>query len=311
SSTTTYIDSGLTPGETYYYRITGVDSGISDTYMLEGNYSIEASAQPQSPVEVKIIVDIGNASNNVLIRGDFNSWSWTDELSQEADGRWSCTELVQPNVSYEYKIVMNDNHEENVEYELSYYDTSSADSIYVIGLKEDWNRPGSNRMRKLTGTDTWVIYFTSLKADDDYKFYINGADEPGDNRTIVNSSNGDNRKLMVTGVDTIYIDWSGHGNPPGSLSALGSGDTSIKLTIGTQSSSDDGMDSYYWKIYRSPASDSGYVLRDTIPSSTTTYIDSGLTPGETYYYRITGVDSGISDTYMLEGNYSIEASAQP
>jgi len=171
SSSTSFTDSNLTAGIRYYYRITGVDSGISDTWTFEGNYSAEASAVPSLPVDVKIIADMGFNPSSVNITGSFNSWSLDKPLTKQADGRWSCTVTVQPYVNYDYKLIANGSvYEENAEYKLEYYDTTgTAANIYVSGLMNNWSTT-TDRMRKIAGTDTWVAYLKGVNDGQTYKF---------------------------------------------------------------------------------------------------------------------------------------------
>jgi len=144
-----------------------------------------------------------------------------------------------------------------------------------------------------------------------YKFYINGEYETCAVRTVVNSPNGANRKLYVTTADTIFIDWSGAPNPPSSLTASGISDTCIQLNFGAASNASDGKDSFYYKIYRRNETDSQYIYKYTTPVISAYFIDSGLSSGVMYYYRVTCVDSGNTDTNMLEGNLSSSANAAP
>ncbi|MBU6410931.1 MAG: fibronectin type III domain-containing protein, partial [Verrucomicrobia bacterium] len=73
----------------------------------------------------------------------------------------------------------------------------------------------------------------------------------------------------------------------------------IKLSW-TQSSSPNIVSD---KVYRATVSGGPYTLVTTL-SATTSYTDSGLSKGTTYYYVVTAVNSG-----NLESPYSNEASA--
>lgn len=78
---------------------------------------------------------------------------------------------------------------------------------------------------------------------------------------------------------------------PGSFKAARSGYNSIKLTWTKVS----GADGYY--IYRYNSSKKGYYLYKTITSGkTTSYTNTGLTTGKTYYYKIKAYAKGNNGT---------------
>lgn len=50
------------------------------------------------------------------------------------------------------------------------------------------------------------------------------------------------------------------------------------------------LDLVRYRIYRSMSRNSGFVQYDSVPAGDTTYVDTGLSPGTLYYYRIAAVD---------------------
>ncbi|HKS36160.1 MAG TPA: galactose oxidase-like domain-containing protein [Verrucomicrobiae bacterium] len=88
-------------------------------------------------------------------------------------------------------------------------------------------------------------------------------------------------------------------NPPTSLTASPSGKRKINLNW-IQSVSPGITQN---KVYRSTTAGGPYTVRATL-AATTSYQDTGLTSGTTYYYRLTAVNGGG------ESNFSNEASAR-
>ncbi|MBP7653961.1 hypothetical protein KA977_11100 [Candidatus Dependentiae bacterium] len=303
-NTNVYVHSGLNNDSLYFYYIY-VEDGSGNT----GRFSELKYGRPLNMSTALIIADIGFDADTVEIGGDFNEWNYNNQLLKLSDGRWGCALSIASSVEYGYKLRVNRLiYEENAEHEFLYYDsTHSADSIYFRGEINSWELSDSYRLRKIEETDTWVIWLKGITDGMQYKFFIDGAWEPDPNRTVSNSSNSINRKLYLETSDTIEIDWSGRPNPPLNYNVYGYSDTSVLITFNANSDS-DGFDSYIWKIYRTTERDSGYECKYTISSYDTFFIDSGLLPLTTYYYRITGMDSGIDSDWKLEGNFGTEDS---
>lgn len=91
---------------------------------------------------------------------------------------------------------------------------------------------------------------------------------------------------------------------PSGLKAV-AGDT--KVTLSWTANTETDLAGY--NVYRSAFSGSGYTKVNTgglVSKATTSYIDTGLTNGTTYYYVITAVNSS-----SLESSYSSQVSATP
>lgn len=87
-------------------------------------------------------------------------------------------------------------------------------------------------------------------------------------------------------------------NSPVSVSLTGTGVAPIQHSVDLSwvGSASSGVVGYY--IYRSTNPGSGYVRLNTSPAPTTTYTDSTVTSGLTYYYVVTAVDgSGDESSY--------------
>nr|HPN31598.1 hypothetical protein [bacterium] len=298
--TNVFIHSGLNIDSIYMYY-----AFIRDGSGHFSRFSELKSAKPLNMSIATIIADIGFNADTVELTGDFNNYSMT-KLS---DGRWGAAISAASYVEYEYKLRVNGSiMEEDAEYEFLYYDTTHlADSIFLRGVFNSWELQDSYMLRKIDGTDTWGIWLTGITDGMQYKYYINGEWEPDPNRSAANSTNGANRKIYLTTPDTFEIDWSGRANPPAFDVQPVSSD-SIIIYFSSQSNSDF-YDSFYWKIYRSFERDSGYELKYSASAFDSYFIDSGLEPFTTYYYRISGADSGVSAENMKEGNLSVSDSA--
>jgi hypothetical protein len=99
--------------------------------------------------------------------------------------------------------------------------------------------------------------------------------------------------INSTGTITVYIDIIMDITPKGLEVKLGEEEGSLRLIW------DPYIDSNLkgYNIYRSQEKDWGYELVNTQgPVMNTTYLDTGLTPGITYYYRITWLDNSDNES---------------
>ena len=92
-----------------------------------------------------------------------------------------------------------------------------------------------------------------------------------------------------------------HFSPSGLTAAVNLSSSGISLNWNTSTSNAVTLSKYY--IYRSTSSGSGYTKIGEVNAGTTTYLDTSVTGGNTYYYVITDVDtSGVESPYSKEVN---------
>lgn len=83
--------------------------------------------------------------------------------------------------------------------------------------------------------------------------------------------------------------------PPSGLSATAVSTTQIDLAWTDNSSDEDG-----WTIERSTTSGSGYAVIDEAAANETTYSDTGLSSGTTYYYRVASSNAVGQSSWTTE-----------
>jgi hypothetical protein len=88
---------------------------------------------------------------------------------------------------------------------------------------------------------------------------------------------------------------------PTGLTAATAGNT---IVLDWNDNSESDLFGYY--IYRSTTSGSGYKKLEYWPTAASTYTDTGVTGGITYYYKVTALDTSCN-----ESGYSTQVSATP
>ena len=150
---------------------------------------------------------------------------------------------------------------------------------------------------KLTSGDSWTAeemttLITNLKANTDYYY---------DYRI----------KLTAIGLDhfTIFSPITGSDStPPSAPTGLSGSATSSAVTLDWNDNSEGDLLEY--EIYRStttpvPLEDANQVNTSAVTSST--FTDSTVTAGTTYYYAITAVDTSHNESTSLEANVAVPA----
>ncbi|MDQ7007969.1 MAG: fibronectin type III domain-containing protein, partial [Acidobacteriota bacterium] len=315
SGTTSYIDSGLETGETYYYRIASVDTRSSGE--TEGRYSSRLEGVPVPPVDVTFVVDMsGIFPDTVYIAGPFNGFSpgANDVLSDMGGGRWGIVKSVAVGSLFEYKFLYEKGgsgqvwEDGKLEQLVEYYEGGSTlpYKVTVAGDFNGWDGANGVLMRQVD-TRLWVVEvptgyerYAGTPKDQGYKFLLegqwtDGGNLTGDRSVIVRSDGSMAHGWTVSGGETVVVDWGGYPDPVTGLS-VSPGDTSGKLDLSwSLPASGEQGDIVGYRIYRSTDSrDTGYEAVATVGAGVTTYSDSGLEIGETYYYRIASVDTGMS-----------------
>ncbi|HPN31859.1 MAG TPA: carbohydrate-binding module family 20 domain-containing protein, partial [bacterium] len=300
---TSYIDENLNINDTYYYRMTSVDTG---SIVQEGFWSSIVSLKTQTPVPVIFNVKInGEKTDTVSWVSSANGYNpYQDIMLQSGNNEWTITKYLQPAVVYEYKYVINNNlYEEDAKYTFEYFDTSaSAQKVQVAGGFNGWDKTNNAPLlRKISGTDTWITEMSGIQDNTEYKFVIDGNWESiaGNRKTGLS---GSNRKVYISGNNNIFYDnWCNLSNPPENISAIPIDESSVKINFNASNAADIRKTGYY-KLYRTISPDNIlYQFIKAFAVSDTQYIDNNLINGATYYYRFTAVETGAEQT---EGYFS-------
>jgi titin len=93
---------------------------------------------------------------------------------------------------------------------------------------------------------------------------------------------------------------------PATLTATAASATQINLTWPDASGNETGF-----QIERSPTSQQGFALIQTVAANTTTYADAGITEGTLYYYRVRAINDTGSSAYTPEASATTLSLTQP
>jgi len=235
---TSYFDSGLINGTTYYYAITAVDTAGG-----ESDRTGESSVVPASLIKVAFRVDMRGQTGVTIVRiaGDLFTPPWSatsNSLSNLGNGIWGETFYLPINALLKYKYVFNGTSWEN-------------------------DFPTSSRKREIT--------------------------------------------IVIHADSTMYVNniWNVNGDPaPVSPPGLVATATSQRVDLRWSTNSTE-YDITNYLVYRSLTSGSSYELVSTLGRETS-YIDTSVTNGTTYYYVVRARD----EAGQL-GNSSNEVFATP
>ncbi len=171
------------------------------------------------------------------------------------------------------------------------YTASDANGIknVILWYKKDtdiWTNYGDF-------TSSPILFDSSITGGDGiYQFYTIAIDIYGNEESVPAGND------TWTVVDTIPPE------KPTGLTVNISGRNGDALMLNWNANTEGDVAGY--NIYRSTTSGSGYIQINTELISGTSFQDTGLTPGTTYYYVITAFDNALS-----ESDYSIEAFGIP
>ncbi len=149
-------------------------------------------------------------------------------------------------------------------------------------------------------TDTIIEFKRALDTGDRYDFPIGPGTTTGLAWAYTVSSRDDDLTSThdSTGVLTSYTFKAVPAAPQNLQASKVSG--KLQVDLSWTAPTDDGGDPITeYRIYRSTTSGSGYSLLTTVPSSQTTYSDTSVNAGNTYYYMVAAVNSlgtGLNST---------------
>ncbi|MFC2004634.1 fibronectin type III domain-containing protein, partial [Chloroflexota bacterium] len=320
-STSNYTDTGLSNNTTYYYVVTAVDN-----LSAESDYSNEDSVVPNiaPAAPTGLIATAGDEQVSLnwndnseadldgynIFRG-LSSGNYTKIESLWATSNYTDTGLTN-DITYYYAVTAVD----NVTAESDYSDEATATPgdpppaaptglVATPGDKQaslDWNDNGEGDL------DGYNVY-RSLTSGSDYD-KINGSLLTTSNYTDTGLTDGETYYYVVTAVDTLANEsgYSDEANatptdpPPAAPTNLVANPGDKQVSLGWDDNTEGDLDAY--NIYRGLIS-GNYTQIESLWSSSS-YTDTGLTGGETYYYAVTAVDLGSH-----ESSTSNETSATP
>jgi hypothetical protein len=319
---TTYSDTGLTPGTTYYYRVRAFDGSINSAY--SGTANAATPANLTAPSSVVATAQSGGTQINL---------TWTDNstgedgfrIERSLDGSTGWTEItataanatsyndtgLSPLTQYYYRIRAYDGLTNG-----SYSTSANATTLFHLlaptsvianpvsntAIDVSWTdtstgETGHKVERSLNGTTGWTeigtpaagvnTYSDTGLAGDTTYYYRVRAYNGGTNGAY--SSNG-------SGTTTAVL------NDPTVLTATTISATQIDLAWVDNSVGEDGV-----KIERSADGSTGWTQIATVGPNATTYSNTGLTGATTYYYRVRSYDGVVNSGYSNTANATTSA----
>lgn len=288
---TSYTNTGLTNGTTYYYKVKAVNSSGSS------GYSNEASALPTAG---GASATFANASFETpsLATYSYNpagsSWTFTNNAGIQHNGSAYSGAVAAPD-GVQTAFVQSFNStlgtmSQSVNfaagsYTISFQAARRSGNIQPIRVSVDGTAVGTYT----PGGNTFALITTA-------SFSVSSG-----NHTIAFAAT-DNVGDKTSFIDLVSISGGGGGGQaPAAPTGLGATAGNAQITLNWTASS--GATSY--QVYRGTASNGESTTALASGITATSYTDAGLTNGTTYYYKVKAVNaSGTS-------GYSNEASATP
>jgi lysophospholipase L1-like esterase len=324
---TSFLDAGLEGDTRYFYRVRAVNSGGSSAYSNEAN----ATTQPAPPAAPTGLNAVAISSAQIHLNWVDNSTNETGFEIERADTSAVFTLIsttttnaisfldtgLTENTQYLYRIrSLNGAGASAYTSNASVItlpmppaapDSLNATTIAFSQINLSWqdlstNETGFQIERSLTSeSDFTLVAITSantttysdinLSPQTNY-FYRVKAINPG------GSSNFTTESSATT--------FAGPPNAPTSLMASASSTTQINLSWVEASGNETGF-----QVEQSTSAAGNFTLITTTSANIDTYVDSGLQPGTTYFYRVRAINEVGSSSYTNTASTSTIPLIQP
>jgi len=329
---THYQDSGLTPGELYYYRVYAIDAGenVSAPSAVASDHALDLP--PATPTGLTLVP--GPGEGEIEVSWDANSEPDLDHYLLERDtddgfgpgsdpfeqaATYFPDSGLVPGDEYFYRVTAidaggNESDPSGVESALALDLVPAAPTglVAVAGAGEgeidvDWddNAEGDIDHYRLERADnpsfTGADSFTSATSD-----YADSGLTPGDTyhyRAYAVDAGGN--ESPASGDDYAVATDLAPAAPTGLVASPGAGQGEIDVDWNDSSESD--FDHYRLERADNPS----FTGASSFTMGTSEYADSGLTPGETYHYRAYAVDAGGNESPASGDDYAVATDLAP
>ncbi|MEZ4541109.1 MAG: alpha-amylase family glycosyl hydrolase [Chloroflexota bacterium] len=260
---TQFTDTGLETGETYYYVVVaraddGLASGWSNEASATTSYTIGWANLQWPPT-------LNHTASATLLTDTIYSWVWIDGVTSQPG--------APPGLLAE------------VGYGDSTNTSDGSWQWFAMTFNED---KGNNDeyMGNLPRTEVGTFCYTtrySGNGGNTWFYAVNGPDEgnvtcPGPFGVLTITTGGD-----ITAPDT-----------PTNLTVTGV--SSVSIGLGWDVHPDTGGDLYAFRVYRGPVGGPYNQIAQIINPAATSYVDTGVTAGQTYEYYVTAVDTSVNES---------------
>ncbi|MDR2692886.1 MAG: fibronectin type III domain-containing protein [Chitinispirillales bacterium] len=300
TSSTSYTDNGLSPGTTYYYKVSAYKGNVESsqssyanaTLDLDPPSSVSAISTSSSSISVSWSL-VNGATGYRVYRSTSFSGSYYEIATRTSSSTSYTDNGLSPGTAYYYKVsAYNSNVESSQSYPPASATTSlpppsdvSANSTSSSSISVSWS--------SVSGVTGYRVYRSTI-ADGTYSYigstsstsHTDNGLSPGTTYYYkVSAYNGDVESSKSSSYASATTDIPAPSTP---ANVYASSTSSSSITISWSSVS--GATEY--RVYRSTGSSSNYYYAGTAYS--TAYTDTGLSPsitGTTYYYKVSAYNS--------------------
>ena len=326
-----YSDSGLAPGDTYYYRVYAVDTASNQSSPSASDSAVATDLPPATPTGLVATPGSGEGEIDLdwddNVESDFCHYrieratnpSFSGATSFDSDPSGLTDSGLTPGEEYYYRVYA-------VDLQANESGPSGSDSAVATDLPP----AAPTGLVAVTGADEGDIdldWDDNTETDLDY-YVVERADNPsftGSTTFNVGASQyadsglvpGETYHYRVYAVDT----GTNQSGPSGAVSAAAadlppaaptgllatSGDADGEIDLDWDDNVEADLDHYVVERADNPS----FTGSTTFNVAASEYADSGLVPGETYHYRVYAVDAGSNQSASSSAVSAVAADLAP
>jgi fibronectin type 3 domain-containing protein len=322
----TYSDAGLTAGTTYYYRIKAINGGVSSAYSFE-----TTATTPSIPAPPTGLTVTAASASSVSV-------SWTDSSTDETG-----FQIERSLTSGSNYVLITTTAADAIAFTDSNLTEGTAYfyRVRAINLAGNSAYTSESTVTTLTPAPPFGLLATATSATSINLSWSDGSNvETGFQieRSFISGSGFSSVATAVTDA-TAHLDdnlapnttyfyriraIASSGSSPYTLEAsattpqsIPTGINNLVAAVASPTSvdltwTDNSSNELEFEIERSLSSGVGFTLVTTVPANSTSFTDTNLTSGNTYYYQVRAVNGGGASAYSPEVNANLPlAGANP